>query len=309
MEKDDNIINSEENIDVPPEEQKINLKEIRESKGLTLREISRSTRISHTILVMIETEKFESLPEPVYSMAFIRKYAEILGIDSEEILSGYNQYLREREISGKQDKGRKKKSWAISNYSLTMLGACIVALVLVFTFYFFRQDYLGERGAVQKQVAEETSKIPPAETSTSENLEEKESTDMPLHVSPIYPELVEKKEPVVYQNLPDSESQEKTESEPPIAEKEEITEDQKPITEAKVYKLTIKAKELTWLKISKDGEAPLEIMLRRGETIERNSMEKFRVTIGNAGGVDVTFDGKSLGKLGAQGEVVHLNLP
>jgi hypothetical protein len=33
------------------------------------------------------------------------------------------------------------------------------------------------------------------------------------------------------------------------------------------------------------------------------------IDVGNAGGIDIDFQGKSLGNLGKQGEVVHLKLP
>ncbi|MEA3487338.1 MAG: DUF4115 domain-containing protein, partial [Thermodesulfobacteriota bacterium] len=75
------------------------------------------------------------------------------------------------------------------------------------------------------------------------------------------------------------------------------------------YVLVIKASELTWIQISKDEEPLFEVMLRPGERITEETSEKFDLIIGNAAGVNVSFQGKPLGSLGKHGEVVHLTLP
>lgn len=51
------------------------------------------------------------------------------------------------------------------------------------------------------------------------------------------------------------------------------------------------------------------MVIQRGDIVERSADEAFIVDIGNAGGVDVSFQGKSLGNLGKKGQVVHLKLP
>jgi len=292
MEKEDGGINSE-NLNTGSEEQVLDLKKVRESKGLTLQEISRATRISHAILGVIETEKFGSLPEPIYTTAFIRKYAEALGVDSEEILYRYSRYLKKQEISGNQKGVLKKKSWIKSNHYLFIWGAFTIAIVFFFVFYFFHQDYMEKRVAVKKHVAEEIYED--LLLKESESVKGEEHAGQAVQESQIPPDVVKKEEAAVRQ-APDNRAQEKTESETPV-------------TDAGAYKLTINAKELTWLKIAQDDAGSFEIMLQPGEKLERKAKEKFFVIVGNAGGVDVIFDGKSLGALGAHGDVVYLNLP
>ncbi|MGZ3580241.1 MAG: RodZ domain-containing protein [Syntrophales bacterium] len=50
------------------------------------------------------------------------------------------------------------------------------------------------------------------------------------------------------------------------------------------------------------------MLLQPGEKIEREASQ-FIIIVGNAGGIDITFQGKSLGNLGKEGEVVHITLP
>ena len=77
---------------------------------------------------------------------------------------------------------------------------------------------------------------------------------------------------------------------------------------AETHKITMEAREMTWLRITADNNQPYEILLQPGEKIEREASH-FIVVVGNAGGIDITFQGKSLGNLGKGGQVVHLTLP
>ena len=71
----------------------------------------------------------------------------------------------------------------------------------------------------------------------------------------------------------------------------------------------IRATDLSWVQIIKDSELPEELFLKAGETVTRDGDKKFDIIVGNAGGVEVQFQGKSLGVLGKKGEVVFLTLP
>jgi hypothetical protein len=58
-------------------------------------------------------------------------------------------------------------------------------------------------------------------------------------------------------------------------------------------KIIIEARELTWMRIGEDNNPAYEIMLRPGDRLEREA-SKFAVKIGNAKGVDVTFNNKRI---------------
>jgi hypothetical protein len=74
------------------------------------------------------------------------------------------------------------------------------------------------------------------------------------------------------------------------------------------YKLVITARDNTWLRITKDQETPREFLLRQGDKIEEEAFF-FTLDIGNAGGINLEFQGKSMGNLGDLGQVIHLKLP
>lgn len=61
----------------------------REQRGLTLRYIADTTKISIRFLEAIETETFNKLPARAYIRGFITLYAKILGCDPERMSSDY----------------------------------------------------------------------------------------------------------------------------------------------------------------------------------------------------------------------------
>ena len=83
-----------------------------------------------------------------------------------------------------------------------------------------------------------------------------------------------------------------------------------PNASASPIALTLEFAEDSWAKIDADGRTVLNGLVRRGETRRLEAHEGFRVTLGNAGGVRVSVDGRVLEPLGGAGEVVRdLPLP
>ncbi|GAI85039.1 unnamed protein product, partial [marine sediment metagenome] len=129
--------------DIAPEELKqdieetvLDLKKVRESKGLILKDIFESTRIRVSILEAIESEEFHSLSEPVYARTFIKAYAQAVGIDSEKILSRYEKYLEQNKVPRKEEVV-SKRFWLKSHRSLLgwILSVLFVTVFLVIFLY------------------------------------------------------------------------------------------------------------------------------------------------------------------------------
>lgn len=69
--------------------------------------------------------------------------------------------------------------------------------------------------------------------------------------------------------------------------------------------LRLEFDEDSWASIQADGETVLEGLIRRGETRRLEARGGFRLSLGNAGAVRVTVDGRSIDRLGQEGEVVR----
>jgi hypothetical protein len=67
----------------------VDLKRLREALGIEISEIYTITRISSSVLNMIETDCYDELPAEIYLKQFLKSYAEILQIDPGHIVEGY----------------------------------------------------------------------------------------------------------------------------------------------------------------------------------------------------------------------------
>ena len=63
------------------------LRDLRERQGISLDELSRSTRVLHHYLEALETDNLASLPAPVFTKGFIRAYCQVLGVSSDEAIA------------------------------------------------------------------------------------------------------------------------------------------------------------------------------------------------------------------------------
>lgn len=69
------------------------LREAREKKGLTLDDLQQATKIQKRYLIAIEDEKFDELPGDFYVRAFVKQYADTVGLDGNTLLKDYDDDL------------------------------------------------------------------------------------------------------------------------------------------------------------------------------------------------------------------------
>lgn len=255
------------------------LKGEREKKGLTLDDASKALKIRKVYLQAIEEGNLGILP-PVFMRGFIRTYAEFLGLDGAEVLKkeegSATEEVAEEEFLEHAPSEPKNRRLAFG-----LVAAAILALAGIIFFIY------PEKGRItpekQEHKPEETSKevvaknitsVPPLATITS----------------------------IPFKAITAPSPQPAAPLKPAPAAKEPKPADGK-------HHLLVSASELSWLRITIDGKEPFEVLLRPGESVEWTAEKNIAILSGNAGGVDLTFDGKSLGNMGPSGKVVSRSLP
>ncbi|AZZ60301.1 helix-turn-helix domain-containing protein [Oenococcus sp. UCMA 16435] len=83
------------------------LQDARENHGLTLEDVSSSTKIQMRYLQAIETGQVDKLPGPFYVKAFIRQYANTVGLDPNTIL---DTSTKSNESAGSDFKSEQENS-------------------------------------------------------------------------------------------------------------------------------------------------------------------------------------------------------
>ena len=82
------------------------LRQQREIRNITLREISDNTKIGLRYLEALEDDRFEVLPATIFAKGFLREYAKYVGLDPDEVVNFYltaeQRYRAERgdDVSG-----------------------------------------------------------------------------------------------------------------------------------------------------------------------------------------------------------------
>jgi len=262
----------------PPQETVPNLKALREASGLSLPDIFETTRVGPIYLTAVESGEFNRLPPPVYARDFIRKYARTVGVDEKPILNRYEKYLESLKPTIKETEIQKPwpETGGRNRFLFASLAAVIIAGVLVSALFLYDQ---AGKPASPPPAADSPSPAPvitePAPTAAVPTSSNQATTAGSVTASPAGPAI----------------------QPPPTA------------AAGKMHHLVIETHELTWIRITEDRNPAYQALLKPGDKIERMASDYFQLDIGNAGGINLTFQGKPLGSLGKSGQTIHMRLP
>ena len=151
------------------------LKEAREAKGLSIDQLHEITKIQKRHLVAIEEGSYDVLPGAFYARAFIKQYADAVGLNGEELLVEYQSTIPQSEkrdvpqvSTGQktQETMQKSSSWPIADHMPKILVALLVIAVGVVIWFIF-----------QALTGKGDEKVPNAQ---SEKIEVKKAENSPL---------------------------------------------------------------------------------------------------------------------------------
>lgn len=136
------------------------LREARLVKQLSLDDLQDITKIQKRYLQAIEEGNFDMMPGAFYVRAFVKQYAEAVGLNYEELLVTYKldfpETSTEEVTSSIQSTPNRRKISRSSSKLVEAMPKIIVALfiiVLFVVFWIFLQKKLGNDTAVEKEQA------------------------------------------------------------------------------------------------------------------------------------------------------------
>jgi cytoskeleton protein RodZ len=101
----------------------------REARGVSLREIADSTKISVRYLEALEHDRFEILPAPVFTRGFLREYARVVGLDPDEAVNLFLLAADERpELPAEEPSPRAAGGPSPLGYGLLLLLGVVLLL-------------------------------------------------------------------------------------------------------------------------------------------------------------------------------------
>ena len=320
------------------------LKREREHRGVSLADISSTIKVQESLLRLLESDKYDSMPHPTFVKGYIKAYCKFLGIDENDAVLRFELYLQElagfeNKPKGEFDSGVASKSKGLHADRKIILGALVIIVLFLIVFiYFFTRE------PAEEQIA---SRKPPSESVIKARADAEKKAEEKAVAGKAEEKAVVKKTPVKKKAATKPvKAQAKVEPTKPAAltkpvEVKALEVAAKPkavespgdsgwlskmlnsgdgaVKNAAVaplasssgfgHTLMIKATEMTWLSVTIDSKEPKELILKAGEKAEWKADKGFFLFLGNAAGAEVVFDGTNLGTLGKKGETLKLNLP
>lgn len=313
------------------------LRESRQEEGLDLYDISDRLRIRPAYLFAIEEGDYDVIPGATYALGFVRSYATHLGFDGHEVAAEVKRQLAKTRaepiapvLREPVMEGRWPNGMAVAG-SLAV-AAMAYGLWLTSPNWTFREaanvgSWPGEIGAYLSDLVERTSPAGTgAEVRNADAGAEEEKIVEPVIVRPrigedavaatLLPEMLEAKEPdgaplalaaltgsglneLLAQSLVEVDA----EGDPPGPA--EAVANVYGVTDG-TSRISLIAKERSWVQVqSIDQSYRWTRTLEEGERYLMPNRRDLALWTGNAGGLDVIIDGRSIGALGGRGAVVR----
>jgi len=234
------------------------LRDERERKGLSIKEIENAISIRTLYINAIEEENYKIVPGEVYLKGFIRNYANYLGLNGQEMVNLYRQSQKPispvtltetpdnvEALVKKTEQPHKNNR----NYDRWLMISLLAVCVSGSAWWLLASPKVATAPEVQTQ----TNSTP---------------VNQPLPTQSVAPTTPDQAKPVV---------------------------------------ITAKYTEQCWTSVTADGKNIYEGTPKSGDTITWEAQKSISITAGNAGGMDIIYNGQSVGSLGTKGEVVVKN--
>lgn len=279
------------------------LKEARKEKGYTLDDLQQITKIQKRYLIAVEEGNLEVLPGNFYARAFIKQYADSVGLNGEELLEEHTDTLPQsnqpsvtKSVTNTQTRSRGKNSGFLGTLQDSLPTILIVLLVVAIVFAIYLAiagvDRSGDdSNFIQENGMEGIVEVDDNEGAldSDENTEDSEDTDEDGEGAGEDTEEDAGEEEV---DEPESQSVEETDS----------------TTNSTTYTVTGEHPEEqtivlsaeggdTWVSVEVDGVMANQALLTNGESMTTefdNTVGTINLVIGNAAATSISLNDETL---------------
>ncbi|MGD6888770.1 helix-turn-helix domain-containing protein [Bacillus mobilis] len=268
------------------------LKEARGTKGLSIDQLHEITKIQKRHLVAIEEGNYDVLPGAFYARAFIKQYADAVGLNGEELLVEYQSTIPQSEkrdvpqvSTGQktQETMQKSSSWPIADHMPKFL---VVLLVIAFgvVIWFVFQALTGKDDEKVPNAQSEKIEVKKAENSPLDTKKDEVKAEEPKKEEPKKEEPKKEEQPA----QPTGQQEVKVVGTTGIVSTLEIHNN-------KTLELEISSKGASYVDVRDDaGNVILNTTVQEGQVEKRDvsTVKEMRLNIGNATNVEVKLNGQ-----------------
>ncbi|MCU5376906.1 DUF4115 domain-containing protein [Bacillus cereus] len=268
------------------------LKEARGTKGLSMDQLHEITKIQKRHLVAIEEGNYDVLPGAFYARAFIKQYADAVGLNGEELLVEYQSTIPQSEkrdvpqvSTGQktQETMQKSSSWPIADHMPKVLVALLVIAFGVVIWFVF-----------QALTGKDDEKVPNAQ---SEKIEVKKAENSPLDTKK---DEVKAEEPKKEEPKKEEPKKEEQPAQPTGQQEVKVVGTTGIVSTLEIHnnktlELEISSKGASYVDVKDDaGNEILNTTVQEGQVEKHDvsTVKEVRLNIGNATNVEVKLNGQ-----------------
>jgi len=273
------------------------LRQAREKRGISLQQVSVTTKISARVLEALERNDPSKLPGGIFSRAFVRSYAHEVGLEPELTVANFVAAFPEE--SGAEDMPsattaedaetfQTRRRVATALVRLLVISLVVVVLGLIYVTMWGSKakpapSVISEPGAMQP--------LPPP-AATQQN-------------APAPPPAIQ---PEAAAGVPEPATAPPSPSTPPQPDVTAGGPVDSAVGQGGPFVVGIVASDLCWLSVTVDGNRWLARNVHAGERLEYRVHTRMTMIAGNASALAVTLNGKAARPLGGTGQVVTMTI-
>jgi cytoskeletal protein RodZ len=258
----------------------LHLKQARENRGISLRQIAAATKISTGALEALERGDFSRLPGGIFSRAFVRAYAVEVGLDADETVLRYTELSEaaarsaaaapaQAEITD-EDRAFLERQQQAAVWLKVAVAVLVIAIGGALWWWWMSKR--AEAAPSVPSSATTTAAAPPSADPPAP------APAAPASDTPVNPPVEPAATPPA---APDS---------------------------ARALAIALTMTDSCWTQVTADGRLIVARTMASGETQSIQADREVVIDVGNAGAVTWTINGRPGKPIGAAGEVKHLVL-
>lgn len=263
------------------------LRQVREKQGLTIADVAEETSIRDIYLEAIEKGNYDALPGDVYAKGFIRNYSKFLQIDGDALLAEFDS---ERNIIKAVQPVDMPEVKAVQKPHRSFFGSKKA------------KESAAEKIVEKPQPREQKTNLFASGDDYRNRLEREEKSGSKKFMILLSVMLVFVGG--VYIAFMDDETEA---PKPAVKIEQTAVPAAQPVKTYDGVEIFAKFLENCWISVKVDGQVAFEGTVEKGKEMTWQGKESVDIVAGNAGGIEITYNGKLAGVLGQKGQIAEKN--
>jgi cytoskeleton protein RodZ len=259
------------------------LREARERRGVSLRQIATTTRISLSTLEALENNEIKKLPGGIFSRAFVRSYAQEIGLDPDEAVREFvHQFPLEHVTAGTKsandrvvatgEEGVRRRQ---QQFSLVVTLAILIPIAALVVYFVLSS----RRSSAADGSVEAASRV--ASGATGARADGTLPTAQPAPSSTAGAALS-----------------------PAASGAPKAAATTGAVAASEPLRLRIAPSGPCWVRVSVDGVIRHQALMQKGEVYQQDAKDGFEILVGDAGTFRYSINDRAGRSIGESGDVI-----